>query len=210
MLRLSSWLQALDARREQRVDEEHASLRDRVDARDRMPGIRMFVFQLAKLGPQFRRALEHVPPGLEVMEHLQIVDVALHLLTQSIVGCRHARKQGITAVGRHDPGTQDGCHGRALAKGLIRVPAIGRTGRVVARVVQRDDFRLVGHVRREGVNRQRPEALREVDLVVESDVLVPENDHLVANQRVLDNFEFFCRQIPGKVDVPDFGANVPD
>src|SRR6185437_6926383 len=96
------------------------------------------------------------------------------------------RETGIATYFRHDLRVQHGAHGRALAVGFIRVPAIRQNRRIAFLVVKHNelgDFRIVFGERMDG---QLAEIASEPHEVVAGQGLVRKNQHLVRRQSSRD------------------------
>lgn len=185
-------LQALDLRDELRIHVDQPLAADRMHPHHRMRRIGMLALQLAQLGLVRLGAGEQVPPGLEVVDSLQAVDVLLHALGQTGVGRGHARKQRVTTVLRHHLGAQDGGQGRRSAKGFVRMPLVRQRGRVVGRIVEHDHLALVVEVRTEGVDGQFAKQAAKGHLLLQRDVLVAKHQHLVAHKGGVERRELLA------------------
>ena len=157
---------------------------------DRVELRRMFPAELFTLffGDPPAKGLKNVVLGVEVF------DPALHIFRQVIVDSRRVSEERISADRRQDPGAQDTGKGGFFPEGYIRMPFVCRAQKGQDLIGQlqpvsrfdMQDFGMAGHVRCNRVAFQLAEIAAKADMLGMGDVLIAEDQNLVAEQSLFE------------------------
>ena len=150
----------------------------------------------------------------DVVLGLQSGDAVLHVLRQVGVERRRVGEQGVASRRRQLARPQHAGERRLLAEGHVGVPFVRRAGERqdllgYLQAVGRLDVQnlgMAGHGRRHRVPLQFAEIAAEADVVLVADVLIAEEQHLMAKEPGAERFHRFGGQRPAQIDAGHLGA----
>ena len=142
----------------------------------------------------------------------QAREIGPHARRKRVIGGIHAGKHGVAAtVGWHRVIVENAAERRDRPTRLVRVKILAgnlRRGFVVMKFPHIGIVRGLADSCPADMLADRAEIVPEPDVVVEADLLVAKEDHLVLDERPVQFLELVVRQRPGQVDIADFGADV--
>ena len=160
----------------------------------------------ARIGPRILPAVAPaavaVVPGA-VVDRDQPAQERLHRLRQRVVRRRHAGEQRVAARIRHGVQAQDGTHRRLRIARHVGMPGLARYLRRVGVRMDPQDLRVALRSGRVRMDVQLPEPPPEILLLVQRDVLVPEEDDPVLHQRIMHLGELMVAERARQIDAAD-------
>ena len=143
--------------------------------------------------------------GIEAVDRLQPVEPAPLVFRQRFIGGAHTGDAGAAAGGRDFDAVQDRRGRRALAVGVVGVPALGRT--LAVAVPDHPDIGIALHVvLRIMLPHRRPERARRVEILLRGQRLVAEHQRQMLAQRPRQRLAGRRVDRTAEIDPRDLGA----
>jgi hypothetical protein len=160
---------------------------------------------LVKIAFTFLRR-KRAPEGVhEVVNRVEALDALLGLVIETLVGRHHVREERVAPDGRDLHRAEHGAEGWHLTPAHVAVPLV-LVARHVRALLEADHVRMAVLRGDERMLLDRTEALREGLVLRDRELLIPEEQHPVVEQRPPHVCDPRLVQ-PGQLDVLDLGAD---